>query len=276
LCMQVFEHNLFHGDPHPGNILIMQRNRIAFLDYGMVGHLERQDVAAMADLLAGVYREDAEACVHALLHFTTGGEALVRDALTHEIAGYLAFEAQSIVGGGQVGKAIDDLTNVLRRNHLKLAPRFSMLLKALATIESSAHALDPHLNMLPIIQPYVERMLKSRFEPKHVLRSIQDDALTAIRILREVPLELQDLLRLFRRGKMSFQVTHEGLDNLSTVLDRASNRVAFGIITGSLIVGSSMLISTDAPTRNIGMVGYIIAGFLGLGLIVSILRSKNY
>ena len=276
LCKQVFEYHLFHADPHPGNVLITKNNQIAFLDYGMVGHLERVDVATMADLLAGVYREDAQSCVHALLHFTVGSELADRELLTHEIAGYLAFEAQSIVGGGHVAKAIDDLTSVLRRNKLKLAPRFSMLLKALATIESAAHTLDPDMDMLPIIRPYVESMVKSRFEPKQLLQSVQDDVLTAVRLAREVPVELQDLLRQVRRGKATFQVTHEGLDNMASVLDRASNRVAFGIITGSLIVGSSMLISADAPTRNIGMVGYIIAGLLGLALIISIIRSKNY
>jgi ubiquinone biosynthesis protein len=276
LCTQVFEHHLFHADPHPGNILITRDNQIAFLDYGMVGHLERQDVATMADLLASVYREDAHECVHALLHFTTGDEAIDRDALTHQIAEYLAFEAQSIVGGGQVAKAIDDLTSVLRRNHLKLAPRFSLLLKALATIESAGHTLDPHMDMLPIIRPYVEQMVKSRYEPKNIARSVQDDLLTVARLAREVPLELQDLLRLVRSGKATFQVTHEGLENVASVLDRASNRIAFGIITGALIVGSSMLISSESATRGIGITGFIIAGVLGLGLIVSIIRSKNY
>ncbi|HRE12810.1 MAG TPA: hypothetical protein PLD37_01285, partial [Usitatibacteraceae bacterium] len=136
--------------------------------------------------------------VHALLHFTVGGDLTDRDLLTHEIAGYLAFEAQSIVGGGHVAKAIDDLTNVLRRNKLKLAPRFSMLLKALATIEMVGRGLDPDLDMVPIVRPYVERLIKRRYAPRQILRDLQHNARVALRLGHQMPRDISHLLQQLR------------------------------------------------------------------------------
>lgn len=276
LCEQVFDHRFFHADPHPANIFITQDNRIAFLDYGMVGHLEHADVLAMADLLRAIVNEDAHTCVRTLLLFTTTGEVEDLDGLVHQVSDYITFEAQSVLSGGQVGKAIDQLTNVLRRNKLQLSPRFSLLLKALATIESTGHALDAHMDMAPIIRPFAERIVLSRFKPEQMFDDALVNAGVVLRMLREMPTDLQTLIRSLRKGRMRIQITHEGLRDFAQVTDRASNRLSFAIIIGSLLIGSSWLIASDAVPQYVSLTGFGIAGFLGLGLAISIIRSRNF
>ncbi len=276
LCKQVFEHHLFHADPHPGNILVMRNNQIAFLDYGMVGHLESADVGAMADLLRAVFEEDAERCTDALLAFTTTGEAEDRAALVHDIAEYIAFEAQTVMGKVDIGHTLDRVAQILRQHKLQLAPRFSLLLKAMATIESTARGLDPTLDIAPVIRPYVEKIFTQRFSAQNLAHEGQEGISALARIGRQLPGEVQDLLRQMRRGRLKVQLDHEGLDHLAHVTDRASNRIAFSVIAGSLIVGSSLLLSTNLGARPLGYAGFTIAGVLGIALLVSILRSKNY
>jgi len=275
LCEQVFEHHFFHADPHPGNIMVTENNRIAFLDYGMVGHLERTDVIAMADLLRAVTHEDARACTRLLLSFTTTGEVEDELSLTHEIADYLSFEAQTVLAGGEVGKAIEHLTTLLRRNKLQLAPRFSMLLKALGTIESTGHALDDDLDMRPIIQPYAERIVMSRFQPRQMIEDFVTNTSFLLKMLRDVPSDVQNIVRALRRGRMRIQITHEGLHEFAQTTDRASNRISFSVIIASIIIGSSWLIASGAVPQYLSIGGYAIAGLLGLGLVISIIRSRN-
>ncbi|MDZ4857405.1 MAG: AarF/ABC1/UbiB kinase family protein [Candidatus Hydrogenedentes bacterium] len=276
LCKQVFEHHLFHADPHPGNILVMRNNRIAFLDYGMVGHLDLADVHAMADLLRGVIEEDARACTGALLAFTTTGEAEDRAALDHEIAEYIAFESQTVMGKVDIGHTLKRVTQILRRQKLQLAPRFSMLLKAMATIESTARSLDPALDIAAILRPYVEAVVARRYSPQYLAHEGQETVTHLLHVGRQLPGDLQEALRLVRQGRIKIQLDHEGLDHLAHVTDRASNRIAFSVIAGSLIVGSSLLLSTAFGVRSLGYAGFIGAGALGVALLISILRSKNY
>lgn len=276
LSKQVFEFHLFHADPHPGNILVTRNDQIAFLDYGMVGHLEPNDVDAIADLLRAVFEEDSPRCVDALLKFTVAGETEHRAELEHDVAEYIAFEARSVMGNADVGKALDQITAILRRHKLQLAPRFSLLLKAMATIESTAKTLDKTLDMSPIIRPYVENIIKQRFAPIRLAKESQQTLATAMRIGREIPGEIQSLVRTFRKGKFRIQLDHEGLDHLAGVTDRASNRIAFSVIAGALIVGSSLLISSGIGARSLGYLGFSFAGVLGVMLLISILRSKNY
>lgn len=276
LCKQIFKFHLFHADPHPGNIMVMRDNRIAFLDYGMVGHLERPDVQAIAELLRSIFQDDPEACVQALLTFTTTADMVDRTALTHEVADFIAFEAQTILGRADVSRVIEQLTNTLRRHRMELAPRFSLLLKALATIESTGHALNPELNMVPILQPYVEEVIRDRFSPRQLAEDAQQNAVQMLRLGREVPREVQQLLGMLRRGRLRIQLNHEGLNHLANVTDRSSNRLTFSVIAGSIIVGSSMLLAADIGLYPIGLAGYSVAGVLGLALLISILRSRNF
>jgi ubiquinone biosynthesis protein len=199
-----------------------------------------------------------------------------RDALEHQVAEYIAFEAHAIVSSGQVGKAIEKITSLLRRNHLQLAPRFSLLLKALATVESTGRLLDPDMDMVPIIRPYVERIVSERYSPANLLQEGQQNLVSLVRMGREIPNDVRYLLRMLRRGRFKVQLNHEGLDQVAAVTDRASNRITFGLIAGALIVGSSFLMSQGAGARTIGMTGFIVAGVLGVALLISILRSRNF
>ncbi len=274
ICRQIFDFHLFHADPHPGNIFITRDNRIAFLDYGMVGHIERTDAAVLADLLYAVFREDSPGCVNALVMLALG-EPKDRQALEHEIASFIAFEGQAIVAGGRVTQGIERMVEILRKHHLQLAPRFSLLLKALATIEAVSHQLDPNMDMIPVIQPHVERLVRARYSMFHILADAQEGIAALLRVGKRLPAEIENFFRLVRKGTLSVHMTHEGLDRLSANLDRASNRLAFAVIAGSLIIGSSFLIRTDTMP-HLGLVGFVIAGVLGIALLVSILRSKNY
>ncbi|MCX5758847.1 MAG: AarF/ABC1/UbiB kinase family protein [Candidatus Hydrogenedentes bacterium] len=276
LCRQVFDHHLFHDDPHPGNIFVTHDNQIAFLDYGMVGRVEHTDGIAFAELLLSIFRQDAEAYVNAMLPLTLTGDCENRPRLLHEIADYLAFEARAVISGGNVGEGIKRMVDILRDNRLQLAPRFSLLLKALATVESVGHVLDPKMDMVPVIQPHVERLLAQRYSPSRMMHDAESGIAALIRLARELPADLKDLMAMLRRGQFRTQVRHEGLEPLVGAMDRGSNRVAFGVITGALIVGSSLLMRAGAGVSHLGLAGYLGAGFLGLALVVSILRSRNY
>jgi ubiquinone biosynthesis protein len=276
LCKQIFEFNLFHADPHPGNIKLMRDDTIAFIDYGMMGHLERSDVESMAELLSGIVGQNTDRTVRALMAFTPVDDIDPPDPLVNDIADFVAFEAPLLVQGGEFSAAVRFVTETLRQNQLQIKPRFSLLLKALATIEVTAHRIDPDLELIPVLQPYIEAIAVDRFSPPNLFEGAQYDLPALARMARHAPGDAFALLRKLRRGRFHLTVTAEGLQHLSNALDRASNRVAFAVIMGGLIIGSSILMSTQFAPRGIGPVGFSIAGVLGLGLAISILRSRNY
>ena len=275
LCRMVFEHHLFHADPHPGNVFITRDNTLVFLDLGMAGHLEKTDVAAVADLLLAIFHQDARECAAAALTLTTGQEPSNRDAFEHELADFIAFEAQAILSGGQVAKLIERATQILHRYNLQLAPRFSLLLKALATIEIVGRGLDPKLDFVPILEPHVRAMLLDRYGPAQMMREARLNASALWRLGRQIPVDAAEVLQQLRRGKVRVQLEHEKIEQLTGAIDRSSNRNALALLTAGLIVGSSIVYATS-PGGHLATLGLTFAGLLGIVLIFSILWSRKY
>ncbi len=275
ISRQVFEHRLFHADPHPGNIFVTRDNVIAFLDFGMVGHLERGDASAMVDLLRAIFEEDAAECVRALLRLTTAVDVEDRIALEHEVADFVAFRARTVIGGGRLGETIETLTDILHRYHLQLAPRFSLLLKSLATIESTARTLDPDLDIIPIMQPHVETIIAERYDPKAIAAEVQRQGLSLVRLARGLPEDVHDLVSMARRGKLKIQLEHEELTKIARVTDRAGSRIAIGIVIASLILGSSVVLASGVGYSTLAFAGFAAAGAVVTLLLASMLRTPG-
>ena len=275
LCDMVFKHYLFHADPHPGNIFLTQDSRIAFLDLGMAGHLEEGDVRAFSDLFYAVFNRDTEQCLDAVLLLTAKEEPFNRAPLAHEISEYIAFEAPMIIAGGQVVRGLEIMVQILLRHNLELGPRFSLLLKALVNIEKVGLQLDPDMDMTPVIRPYVENVVLYRFTPKHLYKEVQAHAAGYLRLSRQAPTDIAYLLRQLRSGKLKLHIHHEHLETLAATIDRSSKRNAVAVVIAALIIGSSLLFSTDAPLARLGIIGYLAAGVLGFMLIISILWGKE-
>lgn len=272
---QVFEHRLFHADPHPGNIFVMRDNVIAFLDFGMVGHLERGDASSMVDLLKAVFEEDAAECVRSLLTLTTSGDVDDRLSLEHEVADFIAFRARAVIGGGRLGETVETLTEILHRHQLQLAPRFSLLLKTLATIESTARTLDPDLDIIPIMQPYVERIITERYDPRAIATELQRQGLALVRLGRNLPQDVHDVVSLARRGKLKVQLEHEELGKIARVTDRAGSRIAIGIVIAALILGSSVVLASGVEHSTLAYAGFAAAGAVITLLLASMLRTPG-
>lgn len=275
LCKMVFEHHLFHADPHPGNIFLVQDNRLAFLDLGMAGHLEQSDVKDLSNLFLAIFHGDSEACMEAVLSLSASDEPGNRALLAHEIAEYIAFEAHVIIAGGQVARGIEMAVQIMRRHNLELAPRFSLLLKALVTIETVGKQLDPSMDMTLIIQPYIENLLMGRYSAASLLGEVRTHLSGYLRLSRQAPTDIAHLLRQLRSGKLKVHIHHEHLEKMASTIDRASKRNAVAVVIAALIVGSSLLITTDVIFARLGVVGYVTAGILGVMLIISILWGSG-
>ncbi len=204
---------------------------------------------------------------------TSGGEPSNRDAFEHEIADFIAFEAQAILSGGQVAKGIERATQILHRYNLQLAPRFSLLLKALGTIEIVGRSLDPKLDFVPILEPHVRAMIIDRYGPAQMVRDARHNAAALWRLGRQIPTDLAEVLQQLRKGRVRVQLEHDKLEMLAAAMDRSSNRNALALIVAGLIVGSSIVAVTGS---NLATFFLAFAGLLGLGLIFSILWSRKY
>jgi ubiquinone biosynthesis protein len=276
----VLEHGYFHADPHPGNMLFLPDNRIGIIDFGMVGILTRLRRHQIVDLLHALTRKDERALLQVLLDWSddsVGDE----ERLAYDVAELLQSYDDLQLKDVKIGGLLNDITALMRDNNLMLPADLTLLFKTLITLEGLGQQLDPQFHMIDNVTPFVERIIHERYTPQALLKRGRKSVREALEVMADVPRDLRHLLRDVRRGRIRIDLDLKRLDNFGQQLDRASNRIAMGILTASLVVGSSIILTVDRGPMLFGLpffglIGFLIAFFNSLWIIISIWRSGKH
>ena len=278
---QILEDGFFHADPHPGNLLITEEERICLMDWGMAGRLSERDRYELIDLLKSVVDKDSESMVHALLHIGTAEGDVDQRALERELLEILDSYYAVPIKEMNIGQLLMAITEMLRTYSLKLPPDLVIMIKALVTAEGTARYIYPDLDVVSEAKGYISSLALERFRPQSLWRSLRFTLSQFFNIQKEVPRRLVQVLKKAEKGELILGFRHENLAGLRNTLDNVTNRPTFGIIIAAMIIGSSMIITTGVGPLlfgfpALGVIGYIISGVIGLWLIFNMIRRRKY
>ena len=278
-----FEDGFFHGDPHPGNLFLTQGRELALLDFGMVGFMSHGDIEALSRLFIAVIQRDAAAALRGLERLGVRYAPEVRGDLVQELREFLFKYSGLSVGEVTLGQALSEVISLVRRYRLSMPPVFPLLTKALVTAEALSRSIDPTINVYEIARPYANRLLRERYEPAALLERSQERALEYARYLEDYPEQLRQLLTELEDGDLEVKFRHAGLDELGGEVDVLANRLVFAVITGALLIGSSLLgvFATGGPqvpylgVALVAFIGFTLALVMSVILLVVIFRSRR-
>jgi ubiquinone biosynthesis protein len=277
MLKMVLEDGFFHADPHPGNVFYLPGNRVAFIDFGMAGHLSERRRDELVRLLDGLVSRDAEGVVDILLEWAgaaqVDSEKLAGDVDTF-IDRYHGLPLQEL----RMGSMLADMTTLLREHRLALPPDLALVLKACVTLETYGRELDPEFDMVGEAAPFLEAATLERFGPARLARRGWRASRILLDTLADLPRDLRELVRSARSGRLQMHVDLTSLYRFGQQLDGAANRLAIGIVTAAFIVGSAIVMTVEGGPTLLGLPLFGLLGFLGAALagawlLVSILRS---
>ncbi len=278
LLQQILVYGLFHGDPHPGNIFVLSDGRICFLDFGMVGRLDEELKQQLSELVMSTLNRDAERIITQLIYSGEISDEIDRRQLKRDLSELIDDYYNLSLAEINTSKLVGEFIDLLNRHHIRFPADLILLAKALVTIEGVARELDPDFILMKQLQPQVEALIRSRYSPGGATRDLLAAGREYSALFRHLPQDLREFLMRINRNKFKIDLEHRGLQKLITDLDRSTNRISFSMVIASLIIGSSLIMQTDKGPMLfdfplVGLLGYSIAGILGLGLAIAILRS---
>jgi ubiquinone biosynthesis protein len=281
ILKQVFEDGYFHGDPHPGNIFIINNNTIALLDFGMVGRVDESMMASMASLLIGAIENNVDKIIKTLKEMDLIANNAETKELRAEIKDFVDKYYGITLKQLEIGTVIEEVLEIVARHRVRIPADISLLVKALVTIEGVGRDLDPDFDMIAHTKPFAKNLLRKKYSLANLWRKGSGTVEELLKFLEILPKELSFLVKSLRKGDLNINFRHQGLENIILEIDRASNRISFSMIIAALIVGSSLLLTQNLGPYifgypAIGIIGYLFASFLGLFLIISILRSGRW
>jgi ubiquinone biosynthesis protein len=270
----------FHADPHPGNVLYLPGNRIALIDFGMVGRLSPVRQSQIVNLLAGIVRHDEEAMLEVLLDWT--GEHGVDEAQLGSDLSELAFDFGDIeLKELRIGALLQRVAALMRDHAILLPSDLALMFKALISLEGLGRQYDPEFQLVDRLRPFLDRALSERYQPTIAVRRGQAALANVVGLITSVPRDIARLIKDARRGRLRVELDMKRLDSFGDRLDSTIDRMTIGIMTASLVVGSSIVMTVGGGPALfgislltlLGLLGYLVAFINSLWIIFSIWRA---
>ncbi|MCR4436624.1 MAG: AarF/ABC1/UbiB kinase family protein [Clostridiales bacterium] len=274
---QVFEDGFFHADPHPGNIMIKD-NKIAYIDFGMIGTLSKPIRDKLGTFFFSMATRDMDAMTQSVLKIGIKKGSIDVKRLYSDIEEIYNKYIEASLYDINLTQLLDEIFKASRRNNLVMPKDITLLSKGIMTLEGVIAKIYPEINIMDVAVPYAKAMVLKKSDYKQDIVEQLENLYTLSKSGLKIPLKLLELINSALSGKLKIQLEHIYLEKSVGELNKMVNRMVFGIIVSSLIIGSSLVIRLETGPKMFdisvfGMVGYIAAVIIGLWLLISIFRS---
>ena len=270
---QAFEFGVFHGDPHPGNIRILQDGTLCLLDYGMIGMLDGKTREQLVDLLLAITQQDVDDCVKLVLQIGEPSREVDRPLLQIDmrdfVSNYYGVELDRL----NVGHVLSDFVAILSNHAIRCPGTLMLLIRCLVTLEGVGHRLDPGFNLATHLQPFIEKLVRDRYSPTRMAERMWKESQNLMGYAHDIPGHINRTLRKLSQDDLRIQLEHRNLDHFILELERSSNRLVVGMVIAALIVASALIISKGSSTIWVTVPIYVISSLLAMWLVYGIFRS---
>jgi ubiquinone biosynthesis protein len=263
-------HGVFYGDPHAGNLLIKDDGSLSVIDFGKVGRLTPDQRRHVIDIFLAIARSDGRHLTDSLLQVTTQAHPVDRAMIQSEVEQLLELYAGLSLGKLQIGDALGELLELVRRNRLRLPGNLVLFFKALAMCEGLLQAIDPQASFSDYLRPMIEKMILQEAEQE--LTRVRDSTLDAIELGLELPERLDRILAQLERGNLQVWARTPDADALMQRLERLVARINVTILAAACVVGLAIVMLVYRPhgwQAWIGVVFWIVV----VGAIAAVARA---
>ncbi|MGC1310567.1 MAG: AarF/ABC1/UbiB kinase family protein [Phormidesmis sp.] len=275
---QYFITGFFHADPHPGNLFYLQDGRIAILDCGMMGRLDPQTRATLTELVLAIVSSDAQRCAQLTLQLTEPLKPVNLVRLESDYSRLLGRYYGITLEKFNTAEAFSAVIETGTRNHLRWPANIGLFTKSIANLEGAARQFNPAVNLMAEIKPLMVDLFRQQLVGDDPTQLLLRTGLEFRNLSVSAPRQLGFLLDRLSDETLQWNLRIQGIDSVQRSIERAANRRAFSTVVAALIIGAA-IISTSQQTAQLQWLSSLLfaaASFLGLWLIVSILRSGRW
>ncbi len=253
---QVFRHNFFHADMHPGNIFVQvedpENPRYAAVDFGIVGTLQPRDQHYLAENFLAFFDRDYARV--AALHIESGW--VPPSTRVDELESAVRTVCEPIFNKPlkeiSFAQVLLRLFETARRFDMQVQPQLVLLQKTLLNIEGLGRVLYPELDLWKTAQPILRQWMRERLSPLALLKRARAQLPDTVEALKQLPQLFQTAVREASEGRFRLQVEPSGIAELRREIRRSDRRRDLALGAGVLWLSGSIWLVAAAPFRWLG------------------------
>jgi len=279
---QILEDGIFHADPHPGNIFVMPDGRIGLMDFGIVGRVTPELREIIANTLHALLDKDFDKLIDQYMELGLVPEEVDIGIFRKEFRADLADFLEPLYGltlkDLNFSEYIDAITHLALKHNMTIPSDLLLINRAMLILENIARELDPDFDFIAEAEPFVSKLIRQRLSPSVLYEKAWKNIGEVGDFVFLFPKQMKQIIRKILKDDIQMKLTHVGLDRLIKDMDRSSNRIAFSMVISAMLLSSAILHTTGVGPKLYGMsvfalISFGFASFLGIWLIISIIRS---
>jgi len=246
--------------------------KLALIDFGMTAHLTGTMRDHVVRLLLAMAENNGDAAAETLIEMGECPEDFDRAAYIRDVSALVAKHANQTVEDTPAGIVLYEMITIAYREGLKLPAELTLLAKALFNLDAVTRSLDPNFNPTESIREYTSEIANKRAKRDLSPSRLFQMAAETSDLLRALPHRLDLFTQKLVADDFAVRVDTPQLGSLLLGLEKVANRIFTGLVLGGLLVASGLLM---AYQRRLGILGFLIAGIVGLWMVVTILISDR-
>ena len=263
---QVFRHNFFHADMHPGNIFVIvedpEKPKYAAVDFGIVGTLNPEDKKYLAENFLAFFERDYYRI--AKLHLDSGW--VPPDSRIEQLESAVRTVCEPIFNKPlyeiSFAQVLMRLFRVAQRFNVEVQPQLILLHKTLFNIEGLGRELYPELDLWKTAQPVLKQWMDEQVGPQAVIDDLRENLPQLRHAMRELPAAIRELADRASAGNLSLDVHSTEFERIRDELE-SQRRQRYWLVVAMTSILSGTLVLTLEGNAYVGG-GLLFAGLLGI------------
>ncbi len=238
---QVFKHNFFHADMHPGNIFVGDNGQYIGVDFGIMGTLSEQDKDFLADVFLAFFNQDYKKVAQTYVDSGWIGASTDVPAFEAAVERICAPMFNKPLGEISFGQVLLELIQEAKNFDITLQPQLLLLDKTLLNIEGLGRQLYPQLDLWSTAKPFLEDLIKEKYSMKNTFEKLKKQAPELVKELPELPmLTINALKQLGKIKDIERTQSQQTLNIINQLKDNSSKQTA-AVFAGALVILSGIL-----------------------------------
>jgi ubiquinone biosynthesis protein len=269
LVKMVLYDGFFHGDPHPGNIMVRDDDTVVFIDFGLVGRLSESQQDSIIDLVLTVLTGDVDGISRTLL---TMGRPMGRVNLREFKADIRSIRDKYLamnLGDIEVGEFVQETMNAAQTHRIRINTNYAVLTKAAMTIEGIMRELEPDLDIMRKGMPYAKQLAARRFSARKILQGVMNSSMGFSGFVQQIPQQMDQIMMDLEGGNLTITIKNDSIDEIGTFLNTLGTRIFLGIMAAGLAVAAALLLrgyDYQLFGASLTLIGGILLAVIALGL----------